>query len=140
MSLFAKLKRRNVIKVALFYAIASWLLIQVTETVLPLFDVPESILRGLVFVLALGLVPALVFAWIYDLIPEGIKRESEIDRSDSVTSNTGGKLNIAIVALLLLTFGMMLFQQFSGDDRRASPVEVVAEPRPGNTGSSGDKD
>jgi hypothetical protein len=62
MSLFAELKRRNVIRVALFYIVSAWLVLQVAETVLPLFEVPDSVLRGLVILLVLGFVPALVLA------------------------------------------------------------------------------
>jgi adenylate cyclase len=75
-SLFNELKRRNVIRVALFYIIAAWLLVQVAETVLPLFDVPDGVLRGLVILLVLGFVPAVVLAWVFELTPQGLKRET----------------------------------------------------------------
>ncbi|PKM01876.1 MAG: hypothetical protein CVV17_06455, partial [Gammaproteobacteria bacterium HGW-Gammaproteobacteria-7] len=64
MSLFTELKRRNVFRVALFYIVAAWLLVQVAETVLPMFEVPDGVLRGLVILLALGFVPAVVLAWV----------------------------------------------------------------------------
>jgi len=113
MSLFTELKRRNVIKVAMFYGIGSWLIIQVAETVLPLFAVPDSLLRGLVILLAIGLLPVLAFSWIYQMTPEGIKKESEIVAGQSVTTETGQKLNIAILVLLVLAVGLMAYQQFS---------------------------
>jgi len=137
MSFFSELKRRNVIKVALFYAIASWLIIQVAETVLPLFDMPESMLRGLVIVLSLGFLPALVFAWIFELTPEGIKKEAEIDRERSVTGETGGKLNLAIVVLLLLTLGLMAYQTFVGNDEPDRP-SLATTPQAAETAPDSD--
>ena len=76
MSLLAELKRRNVIRMACLYLVGAWLLVQVTGTVLPWFGVPESLLRGLVVVLAIGLLPALAFAWIYEITPEGLPKRA----------------------------------------------------------------
>ncbi|MEI2419407.1 hypothetical protein V6O07_03970, partial [Arthrospira platensis SPKY2] len=76
MHLLAELKRRNVFRVGLFYVVTAWLVIEVAETVLPLFDVPDGVLRGLVVLLVIGLVPALGLSWIYELTPEGIKRDA----------------------------------------------------------------
>jgi TolB-like protein len=122
-SLFAELQRRNVIRVGVFYLIAAWLIIQVAETVLPLFAVPEGMLRGLVILLAIGFVPALVFSWIYELTPEGVKRESEIDRNESITPVTGRKLNLAIFAMLSALVALMAWQQFA-----PRPVQESSSP------------
>jgi hypothetical protein len=78
MSIFSELKRRNVFRVALFYVVTAWLIIEVAETVLPLFDVPDGVLRGLVVLLVIGLVPALGLSWIYEITPEGIKRDAGV--------------------------------------------------------------
>jgi len=76
MSLLTELRRRNVIRMAGLYLVGAWLLTQVSSTVLPTFDVPSWALRALIIVLALGFVPALVFAWMFELTPHGLKRES----------------------------------------------------------------
>ena len=80
MSVLSELKRRNVIRMAGLYLVGAWLLIQVAETLLPIFRTPEWVLQALVVLLALGLLPALVFSWLYELTPEGLKRDSEVDR------------------------------------------------------------
>ncbi|HSE12266.1 MAG TPA: hypothetical protein VLB69_06505 [Rudaea sp.] len=79
MSFVAELKRRNVIRMAGLYLVAAWLITQVASTVLPAFDVPAWALRALIIVLALGFVPALIFAWVFELTPEGVKREAEVN-------------------------------------------------------------
>src|SRR4051812_3650523 len=75
---FAELKRRNVIRVAGLYLVGAWLLIQVASTVLPTFDVPSWALRGLIVTLALGFVPALIFSWVFELTPQGLKRDEDV--------------------------------------------------------------
>jgi len=74
--LFAELKRRNVLRVAAFYAAAGWLLVQITTQVFPFFNVPNEIVRGVVVVIAIGFPFALAFSWFYELTPQGLKRES----------------------------------------------------------------
>jgi TolB-like protein/tetratricopeptide (TPR) repeat protein len=113
-SLFNELKRRNVIRVALFYIVAAWLLVQVAETVLPLFEVPDGVLRGLVILLALGFVPAIASAWVYELTPEGLKRESDPALSDAVREQGARRLNIAVIVLLLLAIGLFGYERLRG--------------------------
>ncbi len=105
MSFIEELKRRNVAKVAVLYVVFAWLLLQVTDVLSSLLPVPEWT-GSLVFVLLLiGFPAVLTFSWIYELTPEGIKREKEVDRSQSITHQTGRKINILIVALLVLAIG-----------------------------------
>ena len=104
MSLFAELKRRNVFRVATAYVVVGWLLTEIATTLLPTFGAPEWVAKVIIFVFALGFVPVLVFAWAFELTPEGIKREKDVDRSQSVTHDTGHKINVLIVALLVLAF------------------------------------
>ena len=120
MNLFDELKRRNVFRVAIFYVVASWLIIQVAETVLPLFEVPDAILRGVVILLAIGFLPALAMSWIYELTPEGIKRETDVDRNASVTPETGRKLNIATLVVAGLAIGLMAYDRLSTDEVKGS--------------------
>ncbi len=109
MGLLAELRRRNVIRVAGFYLVAAWLVVQVAETLLPAFDVPGWVLRAVIIVLALGFLPALVFAWVFELTPEGLKRERDIDRSQSIVDHTARKLDIAVLAMLVLVAGFTLW-------------------------------
>ncbi len=110
-SLFSELKRRHVWRAAALYAAAAWLLVQVAGQVLPLFDVSNAVLRGIVIVLILGFPFWIAFAWLYELTPEGIKRESEIDPAESMAPRTGrildrwifGIMGAAIVLLLANT-------------------------------------
>jgi adenylate cyclase len=108
MSLFAELKRRNVFRVGLFYVVTAWLVIEVAETVLPLFDVPDGVLRGLVVLLVIGLVPALGLSWIYELTPEGIKRDAGASAADTQSSATGRKLNWATLIVAAMAIGLLV--------------------------------
>jgi adenylate cyclase len=107
-SLFAELKRRNVFRVGLFYVVTAWLVIEVAETVLPLFDVPDGVLRGLVVLLVIGLVPALGLSWIYELTPDGIKRDAGPSTADAQSSATGRKLNWATLIVAALAIGLLV--------------------------------
>jgi TolB-like protein len=100
MSFFKELKRRNVFRVGIAYLVATWLLIQVTDILVPTLDLPEWISKATIFFLVIGFIPALIFAWAFEMTPEGIKREREVDRSESITPVTGRKLNFAIIGLL----------------------------------------
>jgi hypothetical protein len=95
MSLIKELKRRNVIRMAGLYLVGAWLLIQVASTVLPAFEVPGWALRGLIIVLVLGFAPALIFAWVFELTPQGLKRDEEVRPEESIsgamaTTSTAG--------------------------------------------------
>jgi adenylate cyclase len=81
LSLFNELKRRNVFRVGTAYVVASWLLIQIAETIFPLFGFGDTPARILVIVLAIGVVPTLVLAWAFEMTPEGLKKEKDVDRS-----------------------------------------------------------
>ena len=117
---FAELKRRKVFRVGLFYVVTAWLVIEVAETVLPLFDVPDGVLRGLVVLLVIGLVPALGLSWIYELTPEGIRRDAGPAVADAQFSDTGRKLNWATLAVAVVAIGFMAM------DRMRPPPPVVA--------------
>ncbi|MDH5583990.1 MAG: adenylyl cyclase, partial [Gammaproteobacteria bacterium] len=93
MSLFSELKRRNVFRVATAYIIVGWLLTEVLATLMPMFGVPEWVGKAVVIVVAVTFVPVLIFAWAFEMTPEGIKREKDVDRDASITSETGRKLN-----------------------------------------------
>jgi len=101
-SVWGELKRRNVVKVAAAYAIVSWLILQLTDVLMPLLSLPEWI-GGLVFLLlVIGFLLALVLSWAYELTPEGVKLEKDVDRSASSTPVSGRKLDFFIIAVLAL--------------------------------------
>ncbi|MEP6686541.1 MAG: FlgO family outer membrane protein, partial [Verrucomicrobiota bacterium] len=107
---FAELKRRNVYKVAVAYAVVAWLLIQIATQVFPFFDIPNWAVRVVVLLLALGFPVALVLAWAFEITPEGIRRESEIAPHESMTHRTGRKIIGITIALAAIAVGLFLFQ------------------------------
>jgi len=137
MSLISELKRRNVFRVALFYVVSAWLVIQVAETVLPLFEVPDGVLRGLIVLLALGFFPALVFAWAFEMTPDGLKRETEVEVEPEVKRQTGQKLNWATLVVALLAIGLLAFDRLMPEagapEARISSVDAA---RPSTEGAT----
>jgi adenylate cyclase len=134
MSFFGELKRRNVIRVGAAYVVVAWLVIQVVETIFPAFGFGDAAVRIVTIVFAIGLVPALIFAWAFELTPEGLKKESEVDRSESITPQTGRKLDRVIMVVLALTLGYFAFDKFVLEPERevaleAQKAEEVAEAR-----------
>ncbi len=124
MSFLAELRRRNVIRVAGLYLVGAWLVVQIAETLLPIFETPGWVLKALVVLLALGFIPALAFAWVFELTPGGLKREHEVDRSQDIVDRTARKLDIAVIVLLLAVGALVLWQ-----NRRAPapPATVAAD-------------
>ena len=112
MSLFQELKRRNVFRMAGLYTVAAWLITQVAGTVLPMFGAPDWISRSIVAMLIIGFLPTLLFSWIYELTPEGLRRESEVDRSESITSLTGRRIDRSITVVLVLALGYFAVDKF----------------------------
>jgi len=109
-SFFNELKRRNVFRVSIAYVVMSWVLLQVADILLEAFGVPAWAFRLLFLVLAIGLVPVALFAWAFELTPEGIKRDSEIDRSQSIAHETGRKLNYLTIAMVVIGIVFVLLQ------------------------------
>jgi TolB-like protein len=126
MSLIEELKRRNVIRMAGLYLVAAWLTVQVSSTVLPMFDAPAWVPRAIVILLAIGFVPAMVFAWVFELTPQGVKRESEIDRTQSITPRTGRSIDRMILVGLALIIVLMGIERVWFAARTSSPLSVAA--------------
>ena len=97
---FDELKRRNVIRVGIAYLIAAWLLLQVTDVLVPILSLPAFAARLVFLLLVIGLVVAIILAWAYELTPDGVQRERDVDRSKSVTAVTGRKLDFIIIAMM----------------------------------------
>ena len=112
MSLFAELKRRNVFRVGAAYAVAAWVLVQIGEAVFPAFGVPDSLFRGMVILLVLGMPLALFLAWAFEVTPQGVKREKDVDRSQSVTHETGRKLDRTIIVVLAIAVALFAIDKF----------------------------
>jgi len=127
-SFFAELKRRNVIRVGIAYAVVAWVLAQIAEFAFENFGAPDWVLKSVVVVLLLGFPLVLIFAWAYEMTPEGIKREKEVDRSQSITPQTGRKLDRMIIAVLLVALGWFAWDKFgsSTDSEPLQPAESVA--------------
>jgi len=112
LSLFNELKRRNVIRVAIGYVAGSWLLIQVAETLFPLFGLPDSATRMVVIILGIGLIPALMLSWVFEFTPEGLKLESNIDRSQPIDKDKGKTFDRAVMVVLALALTYFAFDKF----------------------------
>ena len=100
MSFFDELKRRNVFRVAIGYIITAWLLLQVVDLVLENVNAPDWVMQVFMLGLLVGFPLAIFFAWAFEMTPEGVKRESEIDRTQSITPTTGRKMDRAIILVL----------------------------------------
>jgi len=112
LSLFNELKRRNVIRVAIGYVAGSWLLIQVVETLFPLFGLPDSATRMVVIILGIGLIPALILSWVFEFTPDGVKLESNIDRSQPIDKDKGKIFDRVVMAVLALALAYFAFDKF----------------------------
>jgi TolB-like protein len=124
MSFLEELKRRNVIRLAILYLVGSWLLLQLTDVLSSLLPVPNWTGSLVFMLLLLGLPLVLVFAWVYEMTPEGLKREKDIDRSQSITGETGKKINVVIVVLLVLAIAGLVVDRLLPET--AAPLEPVA--------------
>jgi TolB-like protein/Tfp pilus assembly protein PilF len=122
MSFIVEIKRRNVAKVAVLYLIASWLLLQVTDVLASLLPVPEWAGSLVVMLLLLGFVPVLIFSWVYEMTPEGLKKEKDIDRSQSVAPQTGRKINVLIIVLLVLAIAAVAVDRLIPETTRVADI------------------
>ena len=140
MALISELKRRNVFRVALLYLVAGWVMLQVAQLLEGVLKLPDWTPRLVLGLLLLGLPIALIFSWVYELTPEGLKREHEVDRNRSATATTARKLDLMVGALLVLAIGMLAYDRFTGrvtvvpgaaSTTAASPGSPVARARSG---------
>ncbi|MGB5211803.1 MAG: adenylyl cyclase, partial [Gammaproteobacteria bacterium] len=125
MSFFEELKRRNVVKVAVLYIVATWLLLQVADVGVSLLGLPDSIGKVIFLILALGFPLALIFSWVYEMTPEGLKKEKEIDRSQSVTPDTGRKINALIIVMLALAIGAVVVDRLIPETTPVAETPVI---------------
>src|SRR5256886_1445643 len=121
-----ELKRRNVIRAAGLYLVGAWLLTQVASTVLPMFGAPEWLPRSVVILLAIGFLPALIFSWVFELTPEGLKRDEDVKPEESIAPQTARRMNRTIIAVLILALAYFVFDKFVLTPKREA-ARVAAE-------------
>ena len=122
---FGELKRRNVYKVAVAYAIVGWLVVQIATQVFPFLEIPNWVVRLVIVLVAIGFPIALVLAWAFELTPEGIKRTEDVAPNESITRRTGRKLDFLIIAVLLLVIGALVYQRLH--PKRATVTSSVPD-------------
>jgi hypothetical protein len=127
-SFFAELKRRNVYKVAVAYAVVSWLLVQGASIVLPTFEAPPWTMKVLLVALVVFFPIAIVFAWAFEITPEGIRLEKDIEPDKSISSHTGRKLVGLTIVLAVIAAGLLAFQLLRPQGS-VTPRPVSDEPR-----------
>jgi hypothetical protein len=118
MSLISELNRRNVFRVATAYIIASWLLIQVAETIFPLFGFDNTPARIVVIILAIGFIPTVILSWVYELTSTGFKRDKDVDRSKPSAGSNGRTLDFIIIGLLAIALVVITVNWIAGGDER----------------------
>ena len=124
---FDELKRRNVVRVAIAYFIFGWLVIQIGEALLPGFGAPDWVFKTMVLFLATGFPFALLFAWAFELTPDGIKKTREVNLAASVTASTGRKLDFAIIGALVIALGYFVWDRQQLIDAATPAAEPIAE-------------
>ena len=129
-SVWEELKRRNVVRVAIAYVIIAWLILQVGDTLAPALHLGEWVNTVLAFFLILGFPMALFFAWAFELTPEGLKKEKDVDRSVSITRGTGRKLDFAIIGLLTIVLAYFAFDKFITVEPQPDAAPVVVNTQP----------
>src|SRR5438309_91125 len=131
MNFFAELKRRNVYKVAVAYAVVAWLLIQAASIFFPAFDAPPWVMKIFIIVIIFGFPVALILSWAFEITPEGIKLESEIEPNKSVTRRTGRKIVAVTIALAVVAAGLFVYQLVRPVGRSLQNVLQIEDGRPG---------
>jgi adenylate cyclase len=113
-SFFGELKRRNIYKVAVAYAVVAWLLIQIATSTFPVLEIPNWAIKLVIALVVLGFPIALILAWAFELTPEGIKRAEDVVPNESITKKSGRKLIAFIIAVMALAVAVLLFQIYRG--------------------------
>ncbi|MGA9573646.1 MAG: hypothetical protein WBS20_06855, partial [Lysobacterales bacterium] len=112
MSFFNELKRRNVFRVGIAYLVVAWLVMQVADVVINNVGAPDWVFRIIMLVLGIGFPLALLFAWAFEMTPEGLKKEKDVVRDESITSTTGRKLDRTIIVVMALALGYFAWDKF----------------------------
>lgn len=133
--MFEELKRRNVFRVTVAYVVGAWVIIEAASLILEIYESPTSILRVIVALLALGLPFAILFAWAFEVTPDGIKREADVDRSVSTKNFTARRLDILTIVLLVVAVGLLVADRTMLDKFTRSSVDTTSIEMKGDTAS-----
>lgn len=125
MSFFNELKRRNVFRVGFAYAVVGWLVAQVADLAFESFGAPDWVMKTLLFLLLIGFMAALFIAWAYEITPEGVKRAEDVHPNQSVTHQTGRKLDRLVIVVLLLSVAVLLFDRYQGDSQPEARTPIA---------------
>jgi len=128
MSLFSELRRRNVFKVALLYAVASWLLIWVIDHFVDTFGLSPWVSEFILLALAIGFPVALIFAWVYEITPVGLQKAADVDQTQSIVYKTGQKLNAAVAVLVVLGVAAVIGERLLPTFEPPAPVPLEEIP------------
>ena len=123
---FDELKRRNVYKVAVAYAVVAWLLIQIATQTFPFFQIPDWATRLVILLLIFGFPVALIITWAFELTPEGLKRTEEVPAQQSITRATGRKIDVVIIAVLAAAVALLVFDRFRSRSESRSGDKSIA--------------
>ena len=136
MNLFNELKRRNVFRVGIAYAVVAWLVMQFSDVVLNNIAAPDWVFQTIMLVLAIGFPIVLIAAWAFEMTPEGLKKEKDVDRSQSITPRTGRKLDRAIIGILVVALAYFIFDKFANvvpqDEKVSDSILSEAQPAVAN--------
>jgi TolB-like protein len=124
LSFLNELKRRNVLRAGAAYIMTAWLVIQVVETILPAFGFGDTAVRVVTIAFAIGLVPVLILAWVFEFTPEGLKREAEVDHDRPISRASSRKLDRAIIVVLTLALAWFAFDKFLIDPQPETEIET----------------
>jgi len=130
LQLFKELQRRNVIRVGVAYLVAAWLLLQIVDVLVPILGLPGWVGKLLFLILVVGLIPALIISWAYEMTPEGLKRDSDVAPDQSITQYTAKKLDRITIILLLIVAGIVVIDRFIPEtgEQKASDPQIVLTP------------
>ena len=126
LSLYEELKRRNVLRVVAAYVVVSWLVIQIVETIFPAFGFGDAAVRLVTIVLAIGFIPTFILSWVFEITPEGLKKDKDVDRSQSVTAQTGRTLDRWIMVVLVVALVYFAIDKFVFSDSRETSIAEEA--------------
>jgi adenylate cyclase len=107
-----ELRKRNVLRVGAAYLVVGWLVLQFVDVVFPMFGLDEALGRPILMIMLVGLPVTLILSWVFELTPEGIKKEKDVDRSQSISTETGRMLDRSIIVILTLAIGLLLVDKF----------------------------
>jgi len=126
LSLYNELKRRNVLRVTAAYVVVSWLVIQVVETVFPAFGFGDAAVRIVTIVLAIGLIPTFILSWAFEITPEGLKKDKDVDRNQPIAAHAGKKLDRIIMVVMALAIGYFAIDKFVLSESREAYIAEEA--------------